>query len=82
MLLDEATSALDAESEKLVQDALDHLMEGRTTLIISHRLATVLKADRIVVVDNGRIIEEGTHKSLIAKKGVYAGLAKLQFGEG
>jgi len=82
LLLDEATSALDAESEKLVQDALDHLMKGRTTLIIAHRLATVLKADRILVMDDGKIIEEGTHKSLIRKKGVYAGLAKLQFGEG
>lgn len=81
LLLDEATSALDAESEKLVQDALDHLMQGRTTLIIAHRLATVLKADRILVMDQGRIIEEGTHKSLIKKKGVYANLAKLQFGE-
>lgn len=81
LLLDEATSALDAESEKLVQDALDHLMKGRTTLIIAHRLATVLKADRILVMDEGKIIEEGTHKSLIKQKGVYAGLAKLQFGE-
>ncbi len=81
LLLDEATSALDAESEKLVQDALDHLMQGRTTLIIAHRLATVLKADRILVMDEGRIIEEGTHKDLIKKKGIYAGLAKLQFGE-
>lgn len=80
LLLDEATSALDAESEKLVQDALDRLMEGRTTLIIAHRLATVLKADRILVIDNGQIIEEGTHKALVKKKGVYAGLAKLQFG--
>lgn len=79
LLLDEATSALDAESEKLVQDALDNLMEGRTTLIIAHRLATILKADRIIVMDQGKIIEEGTHKSLIAKEGVYAGLAKLQF---
>lgn len=79
LLLDEATSALDAESEKLVQDALDRLVEGRTTLIIAHRLATILKADRILVMDEGRVIEQGTHKSLIAKKGVYAGLAKLQF---
>lgn len=79
LLLDEATSALDAESEKLVQDALDNLMKGRTTLIIAHRLATILKADRIIVMDRGKIIEEGTHRSLIAKKGVYAGLAKLQF---
>ncbi|MEL7430292.1 MAG: ATP-binding cassette domain-containing protein, partial [Pseudomonadota bacterium] len=82
LLLDEATSALDAESEKLVQDALDRLMADRTTLIIAHRLATILKADRIIVMDEGRIIEEGTHKSLIAKKGVYAGLAKLQFNGG
>lgn len=82
LLLDEATSALDAESEKLVQDALEYLMQGRTTLIIAHRLATVLKADRILVMDEGKIIEEGTHKSLIKKKGVYARLAKLQFGEG
>lgn len=81
LLLDEATSALDAQSEKLVQDALDHLMQGRTTLIIAHRLATVLKADRILVMDEGKIIEEGTHKALIKKKGVYAKLAKLQFGE-
>ncbi|MDJ0613594.1 MAG: ABC transporter transmembrane domain-containing protein [Rhizobiaceae bacterium] len=79
LLLDEATSALDAESEKLVQDALDRLMHGRTTIIIAHRLATILKADRIIVMDKGRIMEEGTHKSLIAKKGIYAGLAKLQF---
>ena len=73
---------MDAESEKLVQDALDRLMQGRTTIIIAHRLATILKADRIIVMDKGRIIEEGTHKSLIAKKGVYAGLAKLQFDAG
>lgn len=82
LLLDEATSALDAESEKLVQDALEKLMEGRTTLIIAHRLATVLKADRIVVMDKGRIVEEGTHASLKKRGGIYAGLAKLQFGEG
>ena len=82
LLLDEATSALDAESEKLVQDALDHLMKGRTTLIIAHRLATILKADRILVVDKGKIAEEGTHKSLIKKKGIYARLAKLQFDSG
>ena len=79
LLLDEATSALDAESEKLVQGALDKLMQGRTTLIIAHRLATILKADRILVLDQGKIIEEGTHKSLIKKKGTYARLAKLQF---
>ena len=65
LLLDEATSALDAESETLVQDALDRLMEGRTTIVIAHRLATVLKADRILVMDGGRIVEEGTHADLV-----------------
>ncbi|MFD9899116.1 ABC transporter transmembrane domain-containing protein [Mesorhizobium sp. NPDC059025] len=82
LLLDEATSALDAESETLVQEALEHLMQGRTTLVIAHRLATVLKADRILVMDGGRIVEEGTHKSLVAKGGIYARLAKLQFETG
>ena len=82
LLLDEATSALDAESEKLVQDALEKLMVGRTTLIIAHRLATVLKADRILVLDHGRIVEEGTHATLKKRNGLYAGLAKLQFSDG
>lgn len=82
LLLDEATSALDAESEMLVQKGLEHLMTGRTTLVVAHRLATVLKADRILVVDEGRIIEEGTHASLVQKNGVYARLAKLQFEAG
>ncbi len=82
LLLDEATSALDAESERLVQDALEKLMEGRTTLVIAHRLATVLKADRILVLDQGRIVEEGTHASLVKQGGVYARLAKLQFETG
>ena len=82
LLLDEATSALDAESETAVQTALERLMKGRTTLIIAHRLATVLKADRILVMDKGRIVEEGTHKSLVKKGGVYARLAKLQFDAG
>ncbi|QBK32419.1 ABC transporter transmembrane domain-containing protein [Roseitalea porphyridii] len=83
LLLDEATSALDAESETLVQKALETLMEGRTTLVIAHRLATIRKADRILVMDRGRIVEEGTHQSLSAKKnGVYARLAALQFGAG
>ena len=80
LLLDEATSALDAESESLVQQALDRLMEGRTTLVIAHRLATVLKADRIVVLDEGRVVETGTHAELSAAGGLYAKLARLQFG--
>ena len=80
LLLDEATSALDAESENLVQQALDRLMEGRTTLVIAHRLATVLKADRIIVMDDGRIVETGTHASLSEAGGLYAKLARLQFG--
>jgi ATP-binding cassette subfamily B protein len=80
LLLDEATSALDAESETLVQKALERSMEGRTSLVIAHRLATVLGADRILVIDRGRIVEEGTHTSLVAKGGLYARLAELQFG--
>ncbi|MEP3524752.1 MAG: ABC transporter transmembrane domain-containing protein [Hyphomicrobiales bacterium] len=79
LLLDEATSALDAESEAHVQAALEDLMKGRTTLIIAHRLATILKADRILVMDEGRIVEQGTHASLVKKGGLYARLAKLQF---
>ena len=81
LLLDEATSALDAESERAVQQALDHLMAGRTTLVIAHRLATVLKADRIVVMDHGRIVATGTHSELIRVDGLYARLAALQFDE-
>jgi ATP-binding cassette subfamily B protein len=80
LLLDEATSALDAENERLVQLALSTAMAGRTTLVIAHRLATVLKADRIVVMDEGRVVEEGTHAQLVAKGGLYAKLARLQFG--
>lgn len=82
LLLDEATSALDAESETLVQTALERLMQGRTTLVIAHRLATVLKADRIVVMDAGRIVETGRHDALVAQDGLYARLAKLQFETG
>ncbi|PWV97260.1 ATP-binding cassette subfamily B protein [Hoeflea marina] len=79
LLLDEATSALDAENETLVQKALEGLMTDRTTIVIAHRLATVLKADRILVMDKGAIVEEGTHASLVARNGLYAKLARLQF---
>ena len=81
LLLDEATSALDAENERLVQIALDQAMTGRTTLVIAHRLATVLKADRIVVMDQGQVVEQGTHAELSGQGGLYARLVALQFGQ-
>ena len=81
LLLDEATSALDAESERLVQSALEAAMVGRTTLVIAHRLATVQRADRIIVMEHGQIVETGTHASLVAAGGLYASLAALQFGQ-
>ena len=79
LLLDEATSALDAENERLVQVALERLMQGRTSLVIAHRLATVLKADRIVVLDEGQVVDQGRHEDLLGRGGLYAKLAALQF---
>jgi ATP-binding cassette subfamily B protein len=79
LLLDEATSALDAENERLVQQALERLMQSRTSLVIAHRLATVLKADRIVVLDDGQVVDQGRHEDLLGRGGLYAKLAALQF---
>ena len=79
LLLDEATSALDAESEALIQEALEGLTKGRTTLVIAHRLATVRNADRIIVLENGKIVGQGTHAQLMKKSPLYSKLAKLQF---
>ena len=78
LILDEATSALDTESEKLVQEALDKLLSGRTSVVIAHRLSTIKNADRILVIDEGRIAEEGTHADLIERGGIYAKLVALQ----
>ena len=80
LLLDEATSALDAASERLVQQALDELSQGRTTLVIAHRLSTIRAADKIVVIEAGRVVEQGTHDQLMAANGAYAALVRLQFG--
>jgi subfamily B ATP-binding cassette protein MsbA len=81
LILDEATSALDTQSERLIQEALEHLMKNRTSIVIAHRLSTVINADRILVLDHGRIVEYGRHEELLAKGGLYAKLHKMQFRE-
>ncbi|MDG2406028.1 MAG: ABC transporter ATP-binding protein, partial [Paracoccaceae bacterium] len=81
LLLDEATSALDAQSEQIVQAALDKLSQGRTTLVIAHRLATIRNVDKIIVIANGQVIETGTHEVLLASEGIYTGLYNLQLNQ-
>jgi subfamily B ATP-binding cassette protein MsbA len=81
LVLDEATSALDTESERYIQRALEEVCQGRTTFVIAHRLSTIEKADRILVMDDGEIIEDGTHEALIAQEGAYAALHRIQFRE-
>jgi subfamily B ATP-binding cassette protein MsbA len=81
LILDEATAALDTESERLVQDALERLMPDRTTLVIAHRLSTIEHADQVLVLDNGRLVEQGTHAELLARGGLYARLHRMQFRE-
>ena len=81
LILDEATSALDSESEKLIQKAFDRLMENRTTFVIAHRLSTIEKADRILVLSDGKIVEEGTHQDLLSQDGEYSLLYKMQFND-
>ena len=81
LILDEATAALDTESERLVQDALDKLMPDRTTLVIAHRLSTIEHADQVLVLDQGRLVEQGTHAELLARDGLYARLHRMQFRE-
>jgi len=81
LILDEATAALDNESERLVQDALEHLMPDRTTLVIAHRLSTIEHADQVLVLDEGRLVEQGTHAELLARGGIYAHLHRMQFRE-
>jgi ABC-type multidrug transport system fused ATPase/permease subunit len=80
-MLDEATSSIDTETERLIQDAIIHLTEGRTSIIIAHRLSTIKNADKIIVIDRGKIVEQGSHRVLLAKEGIYHKLYTLQFND-